>query len=121
MVFGLNLGAEWKGFDFSMFWQGAAMFDVNLCGIYDSGIRDDTFYTRPFYADGNTPYYLVEGSWRPDNPNAKFPRLGIEARDNGGKFSSWVVKQWCGSVTVQAIAVMVVGALSTMLTLCSSM
>ena len=56
MVFGLNLGAEWKGFDFSMFWQGAAMFDVNLCGIYDSGIRDDTFYTRPFYADGNTPY-----------------------------------------------------------------
>lgn len=54
MVFGLNLGAEWKGFDFSMFWQGAAMFDVNLCGIYDSGIRDDTFYTRPFYADGNT-------------------------------------------------------------------
>lgn len=92
MVFGLNLGAEWKGFDFSMFWQGAAMFDVNLCGIYDSGIRDDTFYTRPFYADGNTPYYLVEGSWRPDNPNAKFPRLGIEARDNGGKFSSWWVK-----------------------------
>lgn len=92
MVFGLNLGAEWKGFDFSMFWQGAAMFDVNLCGIYDSGIRDDTFYTRLFYADGNTPYYLVEGSWRPDNPNAKFPRLGIEARDNGGKFSSWWVK-----------------------------
>lgn len=92
MVFGLNLGAEWKGFDFSMFWQEAAMFDVNLCGIYDSGIRDDTFYTRPFYADGNTPYYLVEGSWRPDNPNAKFPRLGIEARDNGGKFSSWWVK-----------------------------
>ena len=92
MVFGLNLGAEWKGFDFSMFWQGAAMFDVNFCGIYDSGIRDDTFYTRPFYADGNTPYYLVEGSWRPDNPNAKFPRLGIEARDNGGKFSSWWVK-----------------------------
>ena len=65
---------------------------MNLCGIYDSGIRDDTFYTRPFYADGNTPYYLVEGSWRPDNPNAKFPRLGIEARDNGGKFSSWWVK-----------------------------
>lgn len=34
----------------------------------------------------------MEGSWRPDNPNAKFPRLGIEARDNGGKFSSWWVK-----------------------------
>ncbi len=72
-----------------------ALCSMNLCGIYDSGIRDDTFYTRPFYADGNTPYYLVEGSsWRPDNPNAKFPRLGIEARDNGGKFLFLVGKRW---------------------------
>lgn len=40
---------------------------------------------------------------------------------DGNANGCWVVKQWCGSVTVQAIAVMVVGALSTMLTLCSSM
>lgn len=92
MMFGLSLGAEWKGFDFNMFWQGAAMFDVNLCGIYGSGVRDNTFYTKPFYDDGNTPYYLVENSWRPDNPNAKFPRLGIASRENGGRFSSWWVK-----------------------------
>ena len=57
-----------------------------------SGIRDDTFYTRPFYADGNTPYYLVEGAWRPDHTDAKYPRLGIESRSNGGKFSSWWVE-----------------------------
>ena len=92
MVFGLSLGAEWKGFDFNMFWQGAAMFDVNLCGIYGNGVRDNTFYTKPFYDDGNTPYYLVENSWRPDNPDAKFPRLGIASRENGGRFSSWWVK-----------------------------
>lgn len=92
MMFGLNLGAEYKGFDFNMFFQGAALFDVSLCGIYaDKGIRDNTFYTKPFYVDGNTPYYLVEGSWRPDNTNAEYPRLGIEARNNGGKFSSWWV------------------------------
>ena len=92
MMFGLNLGAEWKGFDFNMLLQGAALFDVNLCGLYSSGIRDDTFYTRPFYADGNTPYYLVEGAWRPDHTDAKYPRLGIESRSNGGKFSSWWVE-----------------------------
>ena len=92
MMFGLNLGAEWKGFEFNMLLQGAALFDVNLCGLYSSGIRDDTFYTRPFYADGNTPYYLVEGAWRPDHTDAKYPRLGIESRSNGGKFSSWWVE-----------------------------
>lgn len=92
MMFGLSLGAEWKGFDFNMFWQGAAMFDVNICGIYDSGVRDNTFYTKPFYNDGNTPYYLVEKSWRPDNTDAEYPRLGIASRQNGGPFSSWWVK-----------------------------
>lgn len=92
MMYGLNIDAEWNGFDFNMLWQGAALFDVNLCGIYaDSGIRDNTFYTRPFYADGNTPYYLVEGAWRPDNPNAKYPRLSTENRSNGGPSSSWWV------------------------------
>ena len=91
-VYGLSLGASWKGFDFNMLLQGAALFDVNLCGLYSSGIRDDTFYTRPFYADGNTPYYLVEGAWRPDHTDAKYPRLGIESRSNGGKFSSWWVE-----------------------------
>ena len=91
MMFGLNLGAEWKGFDFNMLLQGAAICDVNLCGIYSSGIRDDTFYTRPFFADGNTPYYLVEGAWRPDHTNAKYPRLGISNRSNGGSSSSWWV------------------------------
>lgn len=92
MMFGLSLGAEWKGFDFSMLLQGAAMFDVNLCGIYSGIGYDDTFYTKPFYSDGNTPYYLVEKSWRPDNTDAEYPRLGIASRDNGGKMSSWWVK-----------------------------
>lgn len=92
MMYGLNIGGDWKGFDFNMFWQGAAMFDVDLCGVYDSGVRDNTFYTTPFYDQGNTPYYLVENSWTPEHTNAKYPRLGIEGRDNGGKFSSWWIK-----------------------------
>lgn len=93
MMFGLNLGAEWKGFDFNVFFQGAALCDVALCGTYsDRGIEDNTFYTQPFYSNGNSPYYLIEGSWRPDNANAKYPRLGVQTRSNGGKSSSWWVK-----------------------------
>lgn len=34
----------------------------------------------------------MENSWRPDNPDAEYPRLGIVSRDNGGKMSSWWVE-----------------------------
>jgi len=90
MMFGLNINGQYKNFDFSMFFQGAAIVDVALCGLYsDKGVYDNTFYTKPFYVDGNTPYYLVEKAWTPENTNAEYPRLGIVSRDNGGKFSSW--------------------------------
>ena len=92
MMFGMNLGAEWKAFDLSILLQGAALSDVALSGLYaDKGIEDNTFYTRPFYVNGNSPYYLIEESWRPDHPDAKYPRLGIQSRTNGGKSSSWWV------------------------------
>lgn len=92
MMYGLNIAADWKGIDFSMLLQGAALFDVNLCGIYSGVGYDNTFYTKPFYCDGNSPYYLVEGAWRPDHTDAEYPRLGIVSRDNGGKMSSWWVE-----------------------------
>ena len=93
MMFGVNLSANWKGFDFNAFFQGAALFDVYLCGMYSgSGFVDDTFYTRPFYADGNSPYYLIEGAWTPENTDASYPRLSTEARLNGGKYSDWWIK-----------------------------
>ncbi|WP_231496724.1 TonB-dependent receptor [Prevotella sp. 10(H)] len=92
MMFGFNLSGEYKGFDMNLFFQGAALFDVYLCGTYPVGWVDDTFYTRPFFADGNAPYYLVENAWTPENPNAKYPRLTADLRINGGKYSDWWVK-----------------------------
>lgn len=90
MMYGLSIDASYKQFDFNVFFQGAAMFDMYLAGMYsDRGFVDDTFYTRPFYVDGNSPYFLIEGSWTPENTNAKYPRLGVEARSNGGKYSDW--------------------------------
>jgi TonB-linked SusC/RagA family outer membrane protein len=90
LMFSLNMSGEYKGFDFGLYWQGATIVDVALAGLYsDRYIMDNTFYTKPFYVDGNAPVYLLENSWTPDNTDAKYPRLGIESRDNGGKFSSW--------------------------------
>lgn len=91
MIFGLNMNFYWKGFDLDIFFQGAALCDIPLCGRYSDrdGIYDNTFYTKPFAFDGNSPKYLLENSWTPENTDAKYPRLRIEERANGGKMSSW--------------------------------
>lgn len=93
MIFGLELGGAYKNFDFNMFFQGASLFDVEVGGLYtDRGFKDDTFYTRPFFAGGNSPKELIENAWTPENTGAKYPRLSIEGRSNGGKFSSLYVQ-----------------------------
>jgi len=38
-------------------------------------VDDNTPFTKAFYGYGNSPYFLVENAWTPDNPNAEFPRL----------------------------------------------
>lgn len=73
--YGLNLDAKYKWFDIAAFFQGAADFEVALQGYYNDGNQSTTNFTKPFAADGNTPYFLVENSWTPENPNAEFPRL----------------------------------------------
>lgn len=80
IMYGLNIELGYKGFDFSALFQGAAISSIALGGVYEgssnvSGIEDNSPFTRTFYNFGNSPYYLVEQSWSPDNPNAKFGRL----------------------------------------------
>ncbi len=80
IMYGLNIYLKYGGFDFSALLQGAALSSVNLAGTYEgssgtSGVDDNTPFTRAFYGYGNSPYFLVENAWTPDNPNAEFPRL----------------------------------------------
>lgn len=80
LMYGLNIDMQYGGFDFSALFQGAARVNVNLAGTYEgssgtSGVDDNTPFTKTFYGYGNSPYFLVEDSWTPDNPNAAFPRL----------------------------------------------
>lgn len=84
-----NLFGDWKGFDFDLLFSWGLGNVVALTGEYSgSGIQDNTAYTKPFYHGGNSPTYLVEKSWTPDNPNAEFPRLEISGPSNNNGFSS---------------------------------
>ena len=87
-VGGFTLNGAWKGFDMTALFQGALGRDVALTGVYSSGVMDNTSMTRPFYHGGNSPKYLVEDSWREDNPGGEFPRLSLVPASSNNAYSS---------------------------------
>lgn len=92
LMYGMNMGASWRKIDLSLFFQGAAIRDMFLSGVYDNGNVDATVYTRPFHGNGNSPYFLIENSWTPQNTDAEFARLTTVAAEVGnanGWASSW--------------------------------
>ena len=90
MMFSLTADAQWKGFDCSVQFQGAALCDKMLQHEWYNGARDQTPLTRPWYAGwDNAPLYLVENSWRPDNTNAEYPRLSTVASSNSSEVSDF--------------------------------
>lgn len=93
LFYGLSIGASWKGFDFSMLFQGAAITDVFLSGVYGNGSVDATIFTRPFHGLGNSPYFLIENSWTPENRNAEFTRLSTNAAEMGN-CNGWASDWW---------------------------
>ena len=62
--YSLDLGAEWKGFDLTVFLQGIGKKDIYLSG---QG-------ARPFF-NGRSMYTYQNDYWTEDNRNAAFPRL----------------------------------------------
>lgn len=92
MNFSLNMEVAYKGLYLTALWQGVALCNYQLSAAYDSSVYDNTMYTRPFYGDGNAPYYLVENAWREDHRNADYPRLSTVANGNNAWPSSWWVK-----------------------------
>ncbi len=90
VMFGLNFDMQWKGLDFSVFFQGATNTDVMLCGTYSAlNYSDGTYYTQAFKWGANPPKYLVEGSWRPDHADAKYPRLSAASSTNNALASDF--------------------------------
>ena len=85
---GLSFNAEWKGIDLNFLFQGATGSTVALTGVYSGGIMDNTSMTKPFYHGGNSPEYLVENSWTPENTGAYFPRLSLASNSNNAYSST---------------------------------
>jgi TonB-linked SusC/RagA family outer membrane protein len=90
--FNFNMDVSWKNFFVSTVWQGVSHCDYELSGVYESGVTSSTYFTAPFPGGfGNTPRYLVEGAWTPENTNAKYPRLTSRGNSNTANRSSWWV------------------------------
>ena len=79
ITFSMNMDFNYKNFYLNMLWQGVTHVDYQLNGVWGTGHCDHTPFTRPFYNDGNAPKYLVEGSWTPENTDARYPRLSSVA------------------------------------------
>ena len=88
LLYGFSLGASYKGFDVSAFFQGQSDADVLLGGY---GIM-------PFNGDGGTGnlHTVALDRWTEENPdpNAFYPRLayGSAMNNNNTQPSSWWVK-----------------------------
>ena len=88
--FSFNIDLNYKDFYLTTLWQGVAHCDYALQAEYDNGVTASTVYTSSF-GTGNSPKYLIEGAWTPDNPNAKYPRLSTVPRYNNAWVSDWWV------------------------------
>lgn len=80
--FGINLGAKYKGFDFSIFLQGVGQMYVLREGWLGS----------PFsviYSNQNETFW--GNTWTPDNTNARYP---IMSGWKGGARNDWNYKQY---------------------------
>ena len=84
----VNLNASWKGLEFDILFVGAAVCDVSLTGTYYNWNEDNTIFTRPFKAGANSPRYLVEKAWTPENPNAEYPRLSLNPPNTINSYAS---------------------------------
>ncbi|MDE6543591.1 MAG: SusC/RagA family TonB-linked outer membrane protein, partial [Muribaculaceae bacterium] len=65
-TYGINLGAQWKGFDLSMLFQGTGSHDVFYSNEH---LRFVAVHGWTLIKD------VVENQWTPENPNAKYPIL----------------------------------------------
>jgi TonB-linked SusC/RagA family outer membrane protein len=65
-VYGFNVYLEYKGFDFSMNWQGVGNTDA---------YNTLTQYNRNMFNDWNSTKEVFN-AWSPENPNSDIPRLG---------------------------------------------
>lgn len=92
--FGINLGADWKGFDFSAFFQGVMKRDY----WQDSWL----FWGATGDARKSTCFYDHLDYWSEDNPGAYYPRPYFGAQPGGGGDKHLNKNQYCQSRYLQS-------------------
>jgi TonB-linked SusC/RagA family outer membrane protein len=78
-TYGFDLGAAWKGFDVSVFLQGAATRRFL--------ISEETL--SPILGTADMPWTIHMDRWTPDNPNAFFPRMYQTSAHNFKPSDKW--------------------------------
>lgn len=79
-VFGFNAGVNWKGFDFSILFNGVGKRSILL----------EPIATMAFYDGWRMPWAIHEDYWTPENRDAKFPKIRFGDRINNQVSSHWV-------------------------------
>lgn len=81
LFFGLNVDMAYKGFDFSMLWQGAANYDILIPRNYEAA---------PNLSIGQIPFtYQAENAWNAENPSAaKLPAPSLGGPNTHNKPAS---------------------------------
>lgn len=79
--YGLNLSASYKGFDFSIYFEGVGKRDAMLSGDM----------IQPLSNNGNISTWYHKSAWSEDNQSAKFPLISTIGQSNNYAASSqWV-------------------------------
>ena len=89
IYYGATLGARWKNLDFSMLWQGAALYTV----------RYTYYYAQPLWGDANAPAYFFDRWHRADNSDPTSQWIpgtwpAIRDRSNNGGAMYNVSDRW---------------------------
>lgn len=79
--FGLNLGFNYKGFDFSAFIQGVGKREFLLPSIL----------ALPYTESWRQAWAMHKDYWTPENPDARFPRLVMGGGSNTRISDRWIV------------------------------
>lgn len=82
IVYGFGPSFQYKGFDFSFFFQGVGKTSLFMSGLQPFGTEKENKNVQTFIADDR---------WSPDNQNifAKYPRLTIEKNTNNSERSTY--------------------------------
>lgn len=92
LVYGFGLSAQWKGFDFSVLFQGTGKTDVILEGYSVFPFSEGEYgNVLSAVADPRNRWISREISGTPatERQDAIFPRLSYGARENNQKWSTW--------------------------------